>query len=92
MKEIGPIAEIDNKITIKEIGPIAGIGHKNTMTEINHAEGIDCQSTTKIIIKEKIIIHFRTTEIGEIINIIVGTNMKESITIHFRTLEIEKNI
>ena len=37
----------------------------NTMTEINHAEGIDHQSTTKITIKERIILHFRTMEIWE---------------------------
>ena len=47
---------------MKEIGPTAGIGCKNTMTEINHAGGINHQSTTKITIKERIIIHFRTME------------------------------
>ena len=40
--------------------------------------------------KERIIIHFRTMEVGEIINIIIGTSMKEGFIIHFRTLEIEK--
>ena len=50
---------------MKEMGPIAGIGRKNTMTEINYAKGINCQSITKIIMKESIIIHFRTMEIGE---------------------------
>ena len=50
---------------MKEIGPIAGIDCKNTMTEINHAEGRDCQGITEMTIKESIIIHFRTMEIGE---------------------------
>ena len=50
---------------MKEIGPIAGIDHENTMTEINHAEGRDCQSITKMIMKESIIIHFRNMEIRE---------------------------
>ena len=65
MKEIDHTVGIDHKNTMKEIGPIAGTDHKNTMTEINHAEGIDCQNITKIIMKESIIIHFRTIEIGE---------------------------
>ena len=73
---------------MKEIGPIAGIDCKNTMTEMKHIEGIDHQSITKIIMKEGIIAHFRTMEMGEIINIIIRTNMKESIIIHFRTMEI----
>ena len=72
---IGPIAEIDHKITMKEIGPIAGIDCKNTMTKINHAEGTDHQSITKIIIKGSIITHFRTMEIGENIKIIIKTNI-----------------
>ena len=59
---------------MKEIGPIAGIGHKNTTTEINYAEGIDCQSITKMIMKESIIAHFRTMETGENINIITKTS------------------
>ena len=50
---------------MKEIGPIAGTDHKNTITEINHTEGIDHQNITKINMKESIIIHFRTMEIGE---------------------------
>ena len=50
---------------MKELGPIAGIDHKNTMTEISHAEGRDYQGITKIIMKESIIIHFRTMEIRE---------------------------
>ena len=50
---------------MKEIGPTAGIDHENTVTKINHAEGTDHQSITKIIMKESIIIHFRTMEIGE---------------------------
>ena len=59
---------------MKEIGPIAGTGHKNTMTEINHAKGIDCQSITKIIMKESSIVHFRTMGIGENIKIIIKTS------------------
>ena len=50
---------------MKETGPIAGIDCENTITEINRARGIDHQSTTKITIKERIIIHFRTMEIRE---------------------------
>ena len=50
------------------------------MTEIDH----------DTIMKERIIIHLRTTEVGEIINIVIGTNMKEGFIIHFRTMEIEK--
>ena len=49
---------------MKEIGPTAGIDFKNTVTEINHAKGIDCQSIKKMIMKESIIAHFRTMEIG----------------------------
>ena len=60
---------------MKEIGPIAGIDHKNTMTEINHAKGIDRQSITKMIMKESIIAHFRTMEIGENIKISIKTNI-----------------
>ena len=45
---------------MKEIGPIAGI---------------DCKNTTKMIIKERIIVLFRTIEIGENIKIIVRTNI-----------------
>ena len=60
---------------MKEIGPIEGIDHKNIMTEINHAEGIDCQNITKIIMKESIITHFRTMEVGDNIKIIIKTNI-----------------
>ena len=60
---------------MKEIGPIAGIHHKNTMTEINHAEGRDHQSITKMIMKESIIIHFRTMEVGENIKIVIKTSI-----------------
>ena len=60
---------------MKEIGPIAGIYCENTMTEINHAEGRDCQSTTKMIMKEIIIIHFRTMEIGENIKRVIKTSI-----------------
>ena len=60
---------------MKEIGPIAGIDCKNTMTEINHAEGIDLQNITKMIIKESIIVHFRTMEIGENTKIVIKTNI-----------------
>ena len=75
MKEIGPIAEVDHKITMKEIGPIAGIDCKNAMTEINHAEGIELQNITKMVMKESIIAHFRAMEIGEHIKIIIKTNI-----------------
>ena len=74
MKEIGPIAGTDCEITMKEIGPIAGIDCKNTMTKVNCAEGTNHQSITNIIMKESIIIHFRTMEIGENIKIIMKTN------------------
>ena len=60
---------------MKEIGPIAGIDCKNTMTEISHAEGRDCQGITKTIMKESIIIHFRTMEIGENIKVVVKTGI-----------------
>ena len=60
---------------MKEIGPIAGIDCGNTMTEINHAEGRDCQSITKMIMKESVIIHFRTMEIGENIKIVIKTSI-----------------
>ena len=60
---------------MKEIGPIAGIDCKNTMTKINHAEGTDHQNITKIIMKESIIIHFRTMEIGENIKIVTKTSI-----------------
>ena len=75
MKEICPIAEIDHKITMKEIGPISKLNCKNTMTKINHAEWTDHQSITKMIMKEGIIIHFRTLEIGENTNIIIKTSI-----------------
>ena len=60
---------------MKDIGPIAGIDNENTMTEINHAKGRDCQSITKMIMKESIIIHFRTMEIGENIKLVIKTNI-----------------
>ena len=60
---------------MKEIGPTAGIDHENTMTEISHTEGTDCQSITELIMKESIIIHFRTMKIGEYIKIIIKTNI-----------------
>ena len=66
---------------MKEIGPIAGIDCENTMTKINHAEGRDHQSITKIIMKESIIIHFTTMEIGENIKIIIKTNTGITISI-----------
>ena len=67
---------------MKEIGPTAGIDCKNTMTKINCVEGTDHQSTTKINMKESIIIHFRTMEIEENIKIIIKTSigMKISMT------------
>ena len=55
----------DHEITMKEISPIAGINCKNSLTKISHAEGTDHQDITKIIMKESIIIHFKTIEIGE---------------------------
>ena len=73
--EIGCIAEIDHIITMKEISPVAGIDCKNAMARINHAEWTDHQSITKIIMKEGIIIHFRTMKIGENIKIIIKTNI-----------------
>ena len=75
MKEIGPIAEIDHKITMKEIGPIAETDRENTMTKINHAKGTDHQSITKLIMKESIIIHLWTMEIGVNIKIVIKTNI-----------------
>ena len=45
------------------------------MTAINHAKGIDCQSITKMIMEESIIVHFRTMEIRENIKIIIKTNI-----------------
>ena len=45
------------------------------MTKINHAEGTDHQGITKIIMKESIIIHFRTMEIGENIKIVIKTSV-----------------
>ena len=64
MKEIDHTVGIDCETTMKEIGPIAGIDCENTMTAINHAKGIDLQNIAKIIMKESIIAHFRTMEIG----------------------------
>ena len=58
---------------MKEIGPVAGIEHENTMTKISHGEGTDCQGITKINMKESIIIHFRTMEIGENIKRVIKT-------------------
>ena len=43
------------------------------MTEISHAEGRDHQGITKITMKESIIIHFRTMEIGEKIKRVIKT-------------------
>ena len=60
---------------MKEIAPIAGIDHENTITEIKHAKGIDHQSITKMIMKESIIAHFRSMEIGENIKIIIKTSI-----------------
>ena len=61
---------------MKEIGPIAGTDHENTMTEINHAKVIDHQSITKMIMKESIVMHFRTMEIGENIKIIIKSSIE----------------
>ena len=51
------------------------------MTEINHAKGIDCQSITKMIMKESIIALFRTMGIGENIKIIIRKNIGMKISI-----------
>ena len=67
------------QITMKEIGPIAGIDHKKTMTKISHTEGTDYQGITKIIMKESIIIHFRTMEIGENIKRVIKTSIGKKI-------------
>ena len=75
MKEIDHTVGIDCEITMKEISPIVGTDHENTMTEINYAKGIEYQSITKTIMKEIIIIHFRTMEIGENIKIVIRTNI-----------------
>ena len=64
---------------MKEIGPTAGIDCKNIMTKINCEEGTDCQSTTKINMKESIIIHFRIMEIGENIKIIIKNYIRMKI-------------
>ena len=64
----------NTKETIVEMDSITGIDHENTMTKINHVEGTDHQSITKIIMKDSIIIHFMTMEIGENIKIIIKTN------------------
>ena len=50
---------------MKEKGPVAGINCENTMTKISHAEGTYHQDITKIIMKESIIIHFKTIELVE---------------------------
>ena len=49
------------------------------MTEISHAEGRDHQSITKIIMKESIIIHFRTMEIRENIKRVIKTSIGKKI-------------
>ena len=69
------MTDIDHEIIMKEMGPIAGIDRKNTMTEINHAQRRDWQGFTKMIIKESIIIHFRTMEIRENIKIVIKTSI-----------------
>ena len=74
---------------MKEIGPIAGIDCINTMTEINHAKGIDCQSITKMILKGRIIVHFRTMEIGENIKIVIRTNIGMRISMVVTVLIVE---
>ena len=45
------------------------------MTEISHADGRDGQGITNIFMKESIIIHFRTMEIGENIKIVMKTSI-----------------
>ena len=45
------------------------------MTETIHAEGIDNQNTTKVTIKERIIVIFMTIGKGENIKIIIKTNI-----------------
>ena len=64
---------------MKVIAPMAGIDCKNTMTKISHAEGTDHQGITKIIMKESIIIHFRTMEIGENIKRVIKTSIGKKI-------------
>ena len=59
---------------------MGGIDHENTMIEISHAEGRDCQGITKMIMKESIIIHFRTMEIGENIKRIIRTSIGMTIS------------
>ena len=77
---------------MKEIGPIAGIDHENTMTKISHAEGTDQQGITKIIMKESIIIHFRTMEIGENIKTVIKTTIGKKIINIREGLEIVMNM
>ena len=72
---------------MKEISPIAGINCENTMTKIRHAEGTDHQDITKIIMKESIIMHFKTIEIGENIKKVIKTSIGKKI-INIRGLEI----
>ena len=64
---------------MKEIGPITGIDCKNPMTKISHAEGRDHQGIKEIIMKESIIIHFRTMEIGENIKRVIKTSIGKKI-------------
>ena len=73
---------------MKEIGPLAGIDCENTMTKINHAEGRDHQGITKMIMKESIIIHFRTMEIGENIKIAIKTSIGMKISMIVKDLMI----
>ena len=56
------------------------------MTKISHAEGTDHQDITKMIMKESIIIHFKTIEIGENIKKVIDKHRKKIINI--RCLEI----
>ena len=48
---------------------------QNTMKEIGPIVGIDCENTTKMTIKERIIVIYRTRDIGENIETIIETNI-----------------
>ena len=74
MKEIDHTVEIDHKIIMKEIGLIAGIG---------------CKNTTKMTIKENIIAILKTREIGEIIKIVIKTNIGMKISMIVIILMVE---
>ena len=74
MKEIDHTVDIDHGIAMKEIGPMVGI---------------DCQNTTKMTIKERIIALFRTMERGENIKIIKIIIIRTNVRIKFYMIEID---